>query len=176
MKYDTFLSPVHETTNSIGRKAKINDYSSFSELNTQRNLLSSVSNISREVPLISERTVHDISDNPTMSENYQLESLHSSMSDFKTGGLATSSKVGESDFSKDPPALFHQMNEFPTPSLTKMHIVKLPRNKVSASLETDHMRRRASSFGEVTVSRVKSARPVHRSFRDPSVKVIRSNH
>lgn len=207
MKQDTFLSPTEEITTRVGRSARTNGDISSSKFNTQSSLHSFASNQSKASGA-NEQRVDDIDDNERTSGVHQAQA--------PSGRVVSSENHPRS---AQCSTTVHQTNEMLSPSITKVHMLRLPRNKVSASFETganphrinevpsvdinqkttaktisvyvkesgstsrtntvkptQPMRRRASSFDDVTVTRVKTARPVNRSFRDPSVKVIRSNH
>ncbi|CAF1020275.1 unnamed protein product [Rotaria sordida] len=152
---------------------------------------------------------------PTVENQLRFQRSSTTVSTVKKSSKV--SKIIENNESNKSSTFYYPKNEFVSTSLTKIHVVQLARNKVSASFETgvntlfpnqnssteinrnvsgktinvrskeaghlsrtntkvdNNMRKRASTFDGVTVSRVKTAHNIDKSFMKHSMNIIRPN-
>ncbi|CAF3772637.1 unnamed protein product [Rotaria sordida] len=246
LEQEIFTLPIEEEIRKIQSTERSKNYSSSNRLNTQKSsntFLSSSLTKTKSTLIIDNKKINndnivnikksaksskeenesnksyqqqDSNENISTVEN-QLRFQRSSTTVSTVKKSSKVSKIMENNESNKSSTFYYPKNEFVSTSLTKIHVVQLARNKVSASFETgvntlfpnqnssteinrnvpgktmnvrskeaghmsrtntkvdNDMRKRASSFAGVTVSRVKTAHNIDKSFMKHSMNIIRPN-
>ncbi|CAF1450409.1 unnamed protein product [Didymodactylos carnosus] len=240
LKQEISALPIEEKIRKIRPTKRLKNYSSSSRFNTQKSLTSfpfsslteTMSTSIIEFDLIKiEKSARSSEEENESIKSYQQQDSNENISAVGNQSRSERSSTTVSTLTKSPKVLkiiennepnksstfYYQENEFVSTLPTRIHVVKLPRNKVSPSFETgvntlssnqipsteinrnvlvktissrskeachtsrtntkvdNDMRRRASTFDKVTVSRVKIAHNVHKPFMKHSMNIIRSN-
>ncbi|CAF3846456.1 unnamed protein product [Rotaria sordida] len=246
LEQEIFTLPIEEEIRKIQSTERSKNYSSSNRLNTQKSsntFLSSSLTKTKSTLIIDNKKINndnivnikksaksskeenesnksyqqqDSNENISTVEN-QLRFQRSSTTVSTVKKSSKVSKIMENNESNKSSTFYYPKNEFVSTSLTKIHVVQLARNKVSASFETgvntlfpnqnssteinrnvsgktinvrskeaghlsrtntkvdNNMRKRASTFDGVTVSRVKTAHNIDKSFMKHSMNIIRPN-
>ncbi|CAF1181542.1 unnamed protein product [Rotaria sordida] len=246
LEQEIFTLPIEEEIRKIQSTERSKNYSSSNRLNTQKSsntFLSSSLTKTKSTLIIDNKKINNDnivhikkSAKSSKEENESIKSYQQQDSNeniytvenqlrFQRSSTTVStvkksskvSKITENNKSNKSSTFYYPKNEFVSTSLTKIHVVQLARNKVSASFETggntlfpnqnssteinrnvpgktmnvrskeaghmsrtntkvdNDMRKRASSFAGVTVSRVKTAHNIDKSFMKHSMNIIRPN-
>ncbi|CAF3696101.1 unnamed protein product [Rotaria sordida] len=246
LEQEIFTLPIEEEIRKIRSTERSKNYSSSNRLNTQKssntflsssltktkstliidnkkisndnivNIKKSAKSSKEENESIKSYQQQDSNENiPTVENQLRFQRSSTTVSTVKKSSKV--SKIIENNESNKSSTFYYPKNEFVSTSLTKIHVVQLARNKVSASFETgvntlfpnqnssteinrnvsgktinvrskeaghlsrtntkvdNNMRKRASTFDGVTVSRVKTAHNIDKSFMKHSMNIIRPN-